>query len=46
MLVGPGSFYVLACHFLLDVVVGAFLLGCQMYVAFVGVLERLLCLVA
>ena len=46
MLVEPGTFFVVACRFLLGVVIGAFLLSCQKYVAFVGVLERLLCMLA
>jgi hypothetical protein len=46
MLVGLGSFFVVTGHVLLEVVVGAFLLCSQEYFAFVGVLDRFLCLLA
>jgi hypothetical protein len=44
MLVGLGSFFVVAGHVLFGVLVGALRLCSQKYFAFVGVLGRLLCL--
>jgi len=44
VLVGHGSFFVVAGHVLLEVAVGALLLCCREYAAFVGLVERFSCL--
>jgi hypothetical protein len=46
MLVGPGSFFVVACRVPSGEVIGALLLCCREYAAFVGLLGSFLCLLA